>query len=155
MPLFAARLSAGLIILGLFSLPALSLTACGATQKSSDFGRITSAAGQSFEVVSFGDSERQAEDKAVTAARLYCRESGRGGQVENQKLTVAYQGPFANAEQQKLAVGIMESVGDGLKYRKGLPIIGPSLSVEVDPKKTAKELAEDSFRATLLAVCRP
>ena len=142
--------------LGLLIPFCLALAACAAAApKSSDYGQVFQKSGQSFEVVSFGSSEKDAADKAVTAATLYCKETGRGRNLEVQDRKNDYLGIFASPEQQKAALDVMGSLGEGVKVRKGIPIIGPSVSVKIDPSQTARDLAEDSFRSTLLVVCRP
>lgn len=132
----------------------LALAACAAAAKSSDYGQIFPK-GQSFEVVSQGSSEQEAANRAVTAATLYCKESGLGRHPDVQDRKIAYQGVFASAEQQRAALGALESLGEGIKVSKGVPLIGPSISVKLDPSQAAQDLAKDTFRSTLVVVCRP
>ena len=135
-------------------IPCLTLAACAVAAKSSDYGQIFPK-GQSFEVVSQGSSEQEAANRAVTAATLYCKESGLGRHPDVQDRKIAYQGVFASAEQQRAALGVMESLGEGIKVRQGVPLSGPSVSVKLDPSQAAQDLAKDSFRSTLAVVCRP
>lgn len=132
----------------------LFLTACASGPKYSDYGQVFSKPEDVIEVIAFGSSEKDVLQKAHTAASLYCNDAGFKNPPEFRDGKFEYLGVFGSPEQQKAAVGIMESIGDGVKYQKGVPIIGPSVSVNLDPSQAAKDLAEDSFKITLSAICR-
>lgn len=96
------------ITLGLIISLTLSLAACASTSsKYSDYGQVFQKSGQSLEVVSFGASEKEAADKAVTAATLYCKETGQGRNLEVQDRKNDYVGIFSSPEKQKATLGVM------------------------------------------------
>lgn len=137
-------LAVGLIMIG-----------CAPAKRSYDYGRINPEAGRTFTVSAFGLTEREAEEKAHTAALLYCKENKLGQRAELSEARMTYKGPFANSQQHKMVTGVMESIGDGVKIRKGIPLIGPSASVDINPKETARNLSEDAYQADFKAVCHP
>jgi len=139
----------------LFSIICPMFIGCAPAKRSSDYGRINSGAGKSFSVSASGLTEMEAENKARTAAGLYCQENKLGRKAELNEGRISYRGPFASSQQHKLVTGVMESIGDGVKIRKGLPFIGPSASVDINPKETARNLSEDAYQADFNAVCRP
>lgn len=145
-----------ILLPGLGLLMFLSLAGgCASGKRSYDYGQISSGAGGSFTVSAYGSTEREAEEKAYTAARLYCQENKRGQNAEFSERKMDYRGPFQNAEQHKMVTGVMESMGEGVKLRKGLGLLGPSASLDLDPEKTARQLSEDAFQISFTAVCRP
>lgn len=61
---------------------AFMTTGCAAGLKSSDFGLVSVKTDQSVEAVAYGESEREAVDRALNAAALYCQEAKLGHSVD-------------------------------------------------------------------------
>ncbi|MDL2226075.1 hypothetical protein LJB86_00245 [Deltaproteobacteria bacterium OttesenSCG-928-M10] len=69
---------------------AVMLSGCAAAIKSSDYGLVSVKKDQSVEAVAYGESEREAVDRALNAAVLYCQEAGLGQSVDAASHKVEY-----------------------------------------------------------------
>jgi len=88
-------------------LPALLLSGCSA----SDYGRIMTKEDGTHEILAEGDSQAHADQNALTAAELFCKESGRSGRFVTIHREAAYQGPLADAQQHRTITGLLDVAG--------------------------------------------
>ena len=151
-------------------LSALLLSGCSA----SDYGRVMAKEDGTHEILAEGDTQAHADQKALTAAELICKESGRSGSFVTIHREGAYQGAMADAQQHRTVIGLLDVAGALLggpistekSHRSSKTVYssdgsrattktsGTSFSVHADPARASSALQKNAYATRLIIRCQ-
>jgi len=151
-------------------LSALLLSGCSA----SDYGRVMTKEDGTHEILAQGDSQAHADQNALTAAELTCKEAGRCGRFVTIHREASYQGPMADEQQHRTVTGLLNVAGamlggpissershsstttsyssDGSRMTR--ETTGTSYSIHADPARASSTLQHDAYATRLLIRCQ-
>lgn len=119
---------------------ALPFIACASA---ADYGSCMRTSAKDFDIVSSGDTEKEARNNGLKAAQLSCKEAGYGTSYIVNKQEVIYKGMLGSGDNQKIISGALGVAGAILKGKD-----------TTATKKINKNLTDDSFEYRLTITCQ-